>query len=182
MASPARTSAHTQLPSRDPRPQAVGPPIHGTLRLGRRTKELVKRLGPGDIAIINHRDIDRIAAEELIASGVRVVVNVAQSTTGRYPNAGPLLLTRAGVRLVDAPGAPLFERLRDGDDCVIDGGELRANGDTVASGRVLDAAELAEQMEEQRDRIDEAVAAFAENTMVHVRQERDLLSGRIELP
>jgi uncharacterized membrane-anchored protein len=182
MASPARTSARTLRPSRDPRPQGVGPPIHGTVRLGRRTKELVKRLGPGDVAIINHRDIDRIAAEELIASGVRAVVNIAQSSTGRYPNAGPLLLTRAGVRLVDAPGAPLFERLRDGNDGVLDGGELRANGHTLASGRVLNAAELAEQMEEQRDRIDEALAAFAENTMAHVRQERDLLSGRIELP
>src|SRR5688572_2975615 len=117
MASPARTSARRPLPSRDPRPQAVGAPIHGTVRLGRRTKELVKRLGAEDVAIINHRDIDRIAAEELIASGVRAVVNVAQSSTGRYPNAGPLLLTRAGVRLVDAPGAPLFEQLRDGDDC-----------------------------------------------------------------
>jgi uncharacterized membrane-anchored protein len=182
MASPARTSARTTLPSRDPRAHAVGAPIHGTLRLGRRTKELVKRLGPGDIAIIAHTDLDRIAAEELIASGVRSVVNVAQSSTGRYPNAGPLLLTRAGVRLVDAPGAPLFEQLRDGDDGVLDGGELRADGYTVASGRVLDAGELAEQMEEQRDRIDEALAAFAENTMAHVRQERDLLSGRIELP
>jgi uncharacterized membrane-anchored protein len=182
MASPARTSARTTLPSRDPRAHAVGAPIHGTLRLGRRTKELVKRLGPGDIAIIAHTDLDRIAAEELIASGVRAVVNVAQSSTGRYPNAGPLLLTRAGARLVDAPGAPLFEQLRDGDDGVLDGGELRADGYTVASGRVLDAGELAEQMEEQRDRIDEALAAFAENTMAHVRQERDLLSGRIELP
>jgi uncharacterized membrane-anchored protein len=182
MASPARTSARTTLPSRDPRAHAVGAPIHGTLRLGRRTKELVKRLGPGDIAIIAHTDLDRIAAEELIASGVRSVVNVAQSSTGRYPNAGPLLLTRAGVRLVDAPGAPLFEQVRDGDDGVLDGGELRADGYTVASGRVLDAGELAEQMEEQRDRIDEALAAFAENTMAHVRQERDLLSGRIELP
>ena len=182
MASPARTSVRTPLPSSDPRPRVVGAPIHGTLRLGRRTKELVKRLRPGDVAIIAHTDIDRIAAEELIASGVRAVVNVAQSSTGRYPNAGPLLLTRAGVRLVDAPGAPLFERLRDGDDGVLDGGELRADGHTVASGRVLDAGELAEQMEEQRDRIDEALAAFAENTMAHVRQERDLLSGRIELP
>src|SRR5918995_2842627 len=178
MASPARTRARALFPSRDPlRTAPADAPLEGTARLGRRTKHLVKRLGPADVAIIAHRDIDRIAAEELIASGVRAVVNVAPSSTGRYPNAGPLLLTRAGVRLVDAPGAPLFEWLDDGDPVLLDGGELSTNGTTVASGRVLETAELAEQMEQQRERIDEALAAFAENTMAHIRQERDLLSG-----
>ena len=142
----------------------------------------MKRLGPADVAIIHHADIDRIAAEELIATGVRAVVNVAPSTTGRYPNPGPLLLTRAGVRLVDAPGAPLFERLGDGDPVVLDGGELRSNGTQLVSGRVLDSAGLAEQLEGQRERVDEALADFAENTMAHIRQERDLLSGGVELP
>jgi uncharacterized membrane-anchored protein len=183
MASTARTRARALFPSRDLRRGVpADAPIEGTARIGRRTKRLVKRLGPTDVAIIDHADIDRIAAEELIASGVGAVVNVAPSVTGRYPNAGPLLLTRAGVRLVDAPGAQLFDSLRDGDHVVLDGGELRSNGATVATGHVLDAGELARQMEEQRDRIDDALAAFAENTMAHIRQERDLLSARLELP
>jgi uncharacterized membrane-anchored protein len=183
MASPARTRRRALLRSRDPRRAAPdGTAIEGRARLGRRTKDLVKRIGPGDVAIVDHADIDRIAAEELVATGVGAVVNVSASSTGRYPNAGPLLLARAGVRLVDAPGAPLFERLDDGDHVSLDGGELRSNGDTVARGRVLDAAELADQMERQRERIDEALAAFAENTIEHIRQERDLLSGRVELP
>ena len=88
----------------------------GRARLGRRTKNLVGRLGPGDVAIIDHQDIDRVSAEELLESGVRVVVNVARSQTGRFPNPGPLLLVRGGVRLIDAPGAPLFDELSDGDD------------------------------------------------------------------
>ena len=66
----------------------------GTARLGKRTKELVRRLGAGDIAIIDHADLDRVSAEELVESGVRVVVNVAESQTGRFPNPGPLLLVR----------------------------------------------------------------------------------------
>ena len=77
--------------------------IHGTARLGRRTKHLVKRLRPGDIAVIDHVNIDRIAAEELIATGVRAVLNASESSDGRYPNAGPLMLARAGIRLIDAP-------------------------------------------------------------------------------
>jgi uncharacterized membrane-anchored protein len=183
MATPARTRARSLFSSRDPRRAAPSDaPIEGTARLGRRTKDLVKRLGVADVAVIDHPDIDRIAAEELIASGVRAVVNVAPSSTGRYPNAGPLLLVRTGVRLVDAPGAPLFERLADGDPVVLDGGELRGAGAMLASGRMLDQAELVEQFEEQRQRVDEALEAFAENTIAHIRQERDLLTGRIEFP
>ena len=78
--------------------------------------------------MIDHADLDRIAAEDLVASGVRAVVNVAPSSTGRYPNPGPLILARAGVRLVDVPGAPLFEQLKDGDEIAISGGELRTAG------------------------------------------------------
>jgi uncharacterized membrane-anchored protein len=157
-------------------------PIHGAARLGRRTKDLVKRLRPTDIAVIDHTNIDRIAAEELIGTGVRAVVNVSQSTDGRYPNAGPLLLTRAGIRLLDVPGAPLFDRLRDGDPLMIDGGTVISRGDELAVGRVLVADELAERLDEQRREIDEALAAFAENTVAHLRQEGELLAGRIEFP
>ena len=77
----------------------------GHARLDRRTKDLTKRVGPDDVAIIDHADLDRVSAEELVESGVRVVVNVARSQTGRYPNPGPLELVRGGVRLIDAPGA-----------------------------------------------------------------------------
>src|SRR5919106_70496 len=183
MASPARTRSRSLFRSRDPwRASPADAAVEGTARIGRRTKHLVKRLGPADVAIIDHADIDRIAAEELIASGVPAVVNVASSSTGRYPNPGPLLLVQAGVRLVDVPGAPLFEKLRDGDSIVVDGGEVRVDGSVLASGRCLDAAELAEQMERQRERVDEALAAFAENTMAHMRQEGDLLTGRVDFP
>ena len=95
----------------------------GTARLGRRTKELVRRLGSDDIAIIDHTDLDRVSAEELVESGVRVVVNVARSQSGRYPNPGPLLLVRGGVRLIDVDGADLFETVSDGERLTVRGGE-----------------------------------------------------------
>jgi uncharacterized membrane-anchored protein len=156
--------------------------IHGSARLGRRTKELVRRLGASDVAIIDHEDLDRVAAEDLVETGVPAVVNVARSSTGRYPNAGPLLLAQAGVRLIDAPAAPLFEALREGDPVTVVGGEVRRNGTVVASGRVLGAAELSAELAEQRRRVDEALGAFAENTMDRIREEGELLAGEIELP
>jgi uncharacterized membrane-anchored protein len=156
--------------------------IYGTARLGRKTKELVKRLRPTDIAVIDHTNIDRIAAEELIATGVSAVLNASDSSNGRYPNAGPLLLTRAGVTLIDAPGAPLFDRIRDGDPLRIEGGRVTSAGEEIVSGRVLGADELAEQLDRQRQEIDASLAAFAENTISHIRREGDLLTGRIEFP
>jgi uncharacterized membrane-anchored protein len=156
--------------------------IHGSARLGRRTKELVRRLDSADIAIIDHEDLDRVAAEDLVASGVRAVINVAPSVTGRYPNAGPLLLARAGVRLIDAPDAPLFEELRDGDPVTILDGEVRRNGTVMAAGRPLGADELSEQLSGHRKRVDEALSAFAENTVTRLRGEGDLVAGELELP
>src|SRR3954464_3942999 len=93
---------------------ATATEIHGAARLGRRTKDLVKRIGPGDVAVIDHRNLDRIAAEELAACGVGAVLNAAPSSDGTYPNMGPLALVRGGVRLIDA-GPELFELIVDGE-------------------------------------------------------------------
>jgi uncharacterized membrane-anchored protein len=157
-------------------------PVVGTARLGQRTKHLVKRLHPGDVAVIDHLNIDRIAAEELIEAGVVAVLNASPSSDGQYPNAGPLMLARAGIRLVDAPDAGLFELLKDGDELRIEGGAISVAGGEAAHGRLLEAPELERQLEQQRERIDEALAEFAENTVAHVRQETDLLTGDVEYP
>jgi uncharacterized membrane-anchored protein len=157
-------------------------PIEGTARLGERTKHLVKRLRSGEIAVVDHPDIDRIAAEELIEAGAVAVLNAAPSSSGRYPNAGPLLLARAGVRLVDAPEADLFGRLKDGERVRLLGGAIYVGDEEVGRGRVLSVPELERQMQEHRDRIDEALGEFAENTVAHVREETDLLTGNIPFP
>ncbi|HEY5051972.1 MAG TPA: putative cytokinetic ring protein SteA [Solirubrobacterales bacterium] len=156
--------------------------IHGTARLGRRTKHLVKRLRPGDVAVIDHVNIDRIAAEELIGTGVHAVLNASESSDGRYPNAGPLMLVRAGIRLIDVPGDELFDRLGDGDQVSIRAAAVSVGGKEVLRGQLLGVEELERRLEEQHERVDEALTDFVENTMAHVRQETDLLTGSIEFP
>src|SRR6478752_7706994 len=116
--------------------------IVGTARLGRRTKDLVKRLRPGDLAVIDHVDLDRVSAEELVESGVRAVVNVSASSSGRFPNPGPLELVRAGVCLVDAPGSGLFDELSDGETITVRSGSLWRNGTRLAVGVELTEATL----------------------------------------
>jgi uncharacterized membrane-anchored protein len=154
----------------------------GRARLGRRTKNLVGRLGPDDVAIIDHQDLDRVTAEELLESGVRVVVNVSRSQSGRFPNPGPLLLVRGGVRLIDAPGAPLFDEVSDGEDVTVRGASLFRNGTCLANGRTLSAEELARALAEQRGRVTEALEGFAENTMRYLREEGRLLTEGVDFP
>ena len=154
----------------------------GRARLDRRTKHLVGRLSSDDIAIVDHSDLDRVSAEELVESGVRVVVNVAESQTGRFPNPGPLLLVRGGVRLIDAPGADLFDTVSDGERLTVRGAGLYRNGACIATGRVRTEDELARALADQQSRVTESLEAFAENTLRHLREEGSLLSGQLDLP
>jgi uncharacterized membrane-anchored protein len=178
------TASRRRLPALLGRRNGARPdaPIEATARLGERTKHLVKRLRPGEIAVIDHVDIDRIAAEELIEAGAVAVLNASPSSQGRYPNAGPLMLAGAGIRVIDAPGAGLFEKLKDGDTVRIEDEAIFVGDTEVARGRLLEVAELEGEMQEHRARIDESLAEFAENTVAHVREETDLLTGDVDFP
>jgi uncharacterized membrane-anchored protein len=154
----------------------------GHARLDRRTKNLVRRLKSNDIAIIDHTDLDRVSAEELVESGVRVVVNVAASQSGRFPNPGPLTLVRGGVRLIEVVDADLFQQVHEGELLTVRGAGVYRNGTCLATGRVLAAPELERTLADQRSRVTEALEAFADNTMRYLREEGKLLAEGIEFP
>jgi len=154
----------------------------GIARPGRKTKDLVKQLSPGDIAVIGHRNIDRIAAEDLVGSGVKVVLNNEPSSDDKYPNRGPLILVEAGVRLIDFPDPDLFELLSDGDSIELDGPELKRDGERIAVGFEQLKPDLDRRLANQQEQIHLALAAFAENTVSRIQEEGEMLSGSIELP
>jgi uncharacterized membrane-anchored protein len=156
--------------------------ISGPARPGRKTKHLVKRLAAGDIAVINHRDLDRVSAEDLIAAGVLGVLNCKRSAADSYPNMGPLLLVQAGIHLVDMPDDRLFELLDDRDPIRVVGGEVHRNGQVIATGAVLEPDDVLAATQRRRDDIGEALEAFAKNTLEHMLEEKELLSGKLELP
>jgi uncharacterized membrane-anchored protein len=161
---------------------AAGREVAGPARLGRRTKRLVKLLRPGAVAVLDHKDLDRVSAEDLIAAGVIAVLNCSPSSTGAYPNMGPLLLVQAGIHLVDMPDDALFARLADGDEIVVRGGEVLRRATLLASGAVQEPEAVRAATDERRREIGDALEAFAQNTIEHMLEERELLSGRIELP
>jgi uncharacterized membrane-anchored protein len=161
--------------------------VAGPVRPGRRTKMLVKHLVRGDIALIDHLDLDRVSAEELISAGAVAVLNCKPSSGGSYPNLGPQLLVEAGIVLVDLPDDTLFDAVSDGDPLVIhnngDGhAEISRKRELLAVGEVLDLERVCTETEIRRREIGEALERFAHNTIEHMREERELLAGRIQMP
>jgi uncharacterized membrane-anchored protein len=156
--------------------------VTGTARIDRRTKDLVKRLQPGDVAVINHRDLDRVAADGLVGAGVAAVVNAGESISGRYPNGGPIRVVQAGIPLVDRAGEDVLDRLREGERLRIDGGEVWRGEDLIATGDPLTADEIQAAMDTARAAIGGELERFAVNTLEYIQREAKLTFEPVELP
>ena len=168
-----------RLPARRHRGPAPG--LHGAARVDRRTKNLTKRLRPGDIAVIDHEDLDRVSAEALVACRPAAVINASASISGRYPNLGPEILVAAGIPLLDHAGPEVMD-IRDGTSLTLDGGEVRVDEQTVASATVLDTEAVQDAMTLARAGLSDQLQAFAENTMDYLRKERELLFDGVGVP
>ncbi len=158
------------------------PGLVATARLDRRTKKLADRLAAGDIAIIDHADLDRVSAESLIRRQVSAVVNVAPSISGRYPNLGPQLLVDAGVPLVDDVGPDVFDQVKDGKSVRLDGDTLYLGDTIVAKGTVQTAESVAADMAAARDGLAEQVRGFVANTLDYITRDSELLIDGMRVP
>lgn len=170
---------------REPAPDVVEGALQGRARVGKRTKDLTQRLLPGEIAVIDHEDIDRIAAEGLVAKRVKAVINASRSSTGRYPNLGPLLLCTAGITVIDEAGADVMG-LADGTKIVIDDERiLRRDGERaieIARGRRLTVEGAEKMLDLAKQSISVELERFAENTIGYIKDERDVLLEAARLP
>jgi uncharacterized membrane-anchored protein len=161
---------------------AALPGVSGPARLDRRTKNLTKRLRPGDVAIIDHVDLDRVSAEALVRAGAAAVVNAAPSISGRYPNLGPEILLAAGVPVLDNVGTQVFADVKEGEPVRVDGEHLLRGTEVVATGAAQDAETIGAAMLEARAEMSVQLEAFVTNTMEYVRRERDLLFDGVGIP
>jgi uncharacterized membrane-anchored protein len=154
----------------------------GFARVDARTKRLVQRASPGDVAIIDHEDLDRVSAEALLDAGIAGVVNAGRSITGRYPNLGPLILIEAGVPLVDSVGPLLLRKVREGEPARIDGDRVYSGERLVGVGIRQDEASVREAMARAQLELGKRFEGFARNTVDFMQRERDLLFGGKGLP
>jgi uncharacterized membrane-anchored protein len=157
-------------------------PVVGRARVGRRTKDLTKRLEFGDIAIIDHADVDRVAADGLIARRVKAIVNCSASITGRYPNLGPRMILDAGIALVDGVGHEAMDRILDGTTVTIDRNRVLVDGVEVARGCRHDTNSIATLLDESRLQIGSELKRFAANTLGYMESEQFLLLDEPHVP
>jgi uncharacterized membrane-anchored protein len=148
----------------------------------RRTKNLLRRIQPGEVAVIHHEDLDRVSAEGLAARGVSAVVNASRSISGRYPNLGPLILVQAGIPLIDGIGSLVMQKVRDGDALRIEDDRVYLDDRVVAVGTRQTLETVSAQMEVAQQRLAEQFDSFATNTLEFMARERDLLFGGTGLP
>jgi uncharacterized membrane-anchored protein len=159
-----------------------GEVVVGPARADRRTKDLVKRLCPGDIAVIDHADIDRVAAENLILRRPSAVVNASTSFTGRYPHVGPLLIAEAGIPLIDDVGAAVLDLVEEGEELRLVGTDLWRGEELLAAGHRQDVDDLARRIVRARADMGAELEAFAVNTLEWIRREARLTFEPLVLP
>ncbi len=156
--------------------------VSGRARLDKRTKNLAKRLEPGDIAVVDHEDLDEVSAESLLEKEITAVINASKFSSGRYPNTGPLILAAAGIILIDAVGAGVFDRLEEADQVEIEDGKVYRDGRLVARGEALSVQKIHKIMEASRATIGAELEKFAVNTLDYVSRETRTLLDRLPLP
>ena len=157
------------------------PALTGVARVDRRTKALVSRLGSTDVAIIDHEDLDRVAAETLVAARPLAVINASASLSGRYPNVGPLALTEAGIPLIDAAGPDVME-IAEGAEITIDGGRVVVDGAEIAQGVRVTTENLLAALELAKSSMGAELERFAENTLSYIQAEGHLLVDEPDVP
>ncbi|WP_025274753.1 putative cytokinetic ring protein SteA [Haloglycomyces albus] len=156
--------------------------LTGPARLDRRTKRLSGRLEPVDIAVIDHVDVDRVAADALVATGVKAVVNASKSISGRYPNLGPQVLVDSGIVLIDDVGDEIFDRVRDGKRIGLEDNKIYLGDEVIAEGLRQTSDSIRHDMDTAREGLSVQLEAFAANTMEYLKRERELLLDGVGVP
>jgi uncharacterized membrane-anchored protein len=156
--------------------------VTGLARVDDRTKRLVKRVQPGEVMVIDHADLDRVAAETIVEAQAGAVINVADSITGRYPNLGPLLVCAAGIPLIDGVGRAVLDAVAEGDVVTVAGDQVIVGGSVVATGTRQSMQLLEDRIERARQSMGEELERFAENTLTYLTKERHLLLDEPDIP
>ncbi|MBO0851888.1 MAG: thiamine pyrophosphokinase [Pseudonocardia sp.] len=158
------------------------PGLAGVARVDRDTDAVVRRVGPGEIAVLDQIDLDRVTADALVAAGVVAVVNAAPSISGRFPNLGPHALIEAGVTLIDGLGEAVLRRVRDGARIRLHDGAVFLGEELVALGILQTADSVAISMHEAKEGLANQLEAFSANTIEFMRQDRALLLDGVGVP
>lgn len=158
------------------------PGVTGVARVDRRTRELLRRVGPGDIVVLDQLDLDRTTADALVEAEVGAVVNASPSISGRFPNLGPEVIVGAGIPLVDGTGGEVLHRIKDGMKVRLHQGVVYSGDRRIASGTEQTPDSVADQMIEAKAGMSTQLEAFSANTIEFLRRERTLILDGVGVP
>lgn len=156
--------------------------IKGRARLDRRTKNLVKRLRKNEIAVINHDDIDEVAANALVDIRPQAIINALPSITGRYPAKGAYKILKAGIPVIDQAGEAVFEEIREGAYITIKDDKIFLGEKFIAQGKILSLKDVEEKIRQANENIQTELDNFVDNTLEYAKKEKDILLGNLEVP
>ena len=157
--------------------------LRGPARCDRRTKALVKRLRPGDIAVIDHADLDGLAARALADARVAAVVNAQPFISGKYPNRGPSVLAAVQIPLFQLSDPAKFAHLRDGMALSVDAGGGLYQAEAFFDALTLwDDAKITEATAAARANLGAELEKFARNTLQYLDADKDLLLDPTDVP
>jgi uncharacterized membrane-anchored protein len=162
------------------RPELPG--LAGTARVDRRTEALLRRVRPGDVAVLDQVDLDRATADALVAAEVAAVVNASPSVSGRFPTLGPEVLLAAGVVLVDAAGPDVLRAVPDGARVRVRDGVVYAGEVELARGVEQTPDSVADALAEAKAGLSHQLEAFAANTIEFMQRERAMLLDGAGVP
>ena len=154
----------------------------GKVKKDLRTKNLVKRLKPKNIALISHPDLDRITAESLVQSRVRIVINTDKFISGKYPNKGPLILASNGIFMLESVGREIFDKVKEGEILTVENNKVIKKDEIIAEGIILKKDEVLKKMKQAEKKINEELGKFAVNTLTYIKEEKDSLFNEVKMP
>jgi uncharacterized membrane-anchored protein len=158
------------------------PGVTGTARVDRDIDRLLRRVGPGDIVVLDVLDLDRITADALVEAHVAGVVNASTSISGRYPNLGPEVLVANNITLIDNAGPEVFKKVKDGAKIRLHSGGVYSGDRRLIHGVERDDEEIADLMHDAKTGLVAHLEAFAGNTIEFIRSESPLLIDGVGIP
>lgn len=156
--------------------------IKAKARLDHRTKNLAKRIRQGEIAIIDHADLDQVSADSLVKARVKLVINATSSITGKYPNPGPVILLKEGINILDNVGQEIFQKVHEGDFIEIRGNQIWKNNDLLGEGIFLESNFVNQRLKEIRRNLVNELDKFLHNTLEYATKEKELILGNLKIP
>ena len=156
--------------------------VEAPIKVDRKTKKLAKRLSAGEIAVINHIDIDEVAANSLVERKIKLVINAAPSISGGYPNKGPKILIDNNILIIDNVGENVFEELKEGQVIEVNNGQIYRDGQFIGSGEVMDKSVVEKRTQIAYENMSVELDRFIDNTIEYAKREKGFILGETEIP